>query len=219
MRWSILIISVEERREHLARMLAELVRQAAPFEGDVNVLVYVDDFERNRAQARQLLVDVAEAEYVNFVDDDDEVAPDYVARLYAAMQEGPDMVGFRLQAWMDGMKLKPSIHSLHCPGWLETEHAYYRDISHLNPIRRELMAAVPFPDVEFEDYHWAIAMGRAGVVRTEAFVDGVMYLYRYETRRTLTRLANRTHRRSDARLPVSELLEVLTPADIVEVCA
>lgn len=210
-RWSILIVSVSERGQQLKAMLTELLEQIEPYEGDVTVLCYVDDFDHPRWAARQLLVDEATADYVNFVDDDDFLAGDYVERIHACLDGVVDYVGFRLQCFWDDEPLKPTTHSLRYAGWSEDAEGFYRGISHLNPMRRELAAKVRFPEVRFEDHDWAQELMALDIVKTEAFVDEVLYFYDFNTRRTLTNPGNRTFRPSRARLPRSPLIRYFGP--------
>lgn len=215
-RWSILIVSVEQRAAELARMLTCLAAQIAPHDGAVIVECYVDNFDRPRHEARNLLMARAAADYVSFVDDDDRLPDYFVDRVAAALATQPDYVGWRMQCIWAGETLKPTFHSIRYPAWSDDAAGFYRHISHLNPIRRDLAAQVPFPAAEFEDYEWAQSMHATGLVRTEAFIDDVMYVYDYDPAKSLVHGVNRTPRRPAVELPAHPLIRVLRPADLIE---
>lgn len=177
----------------------------------MQILVYLDNFERSRAQGRQLLIDRARSKYVSFVDDDDRVSRSYVSTILPLL-DGVDYIGFRVQTRWDGQKLKPTFHSIRYASWWEDDEGYYRHISHLNPIRRSLALKVPFTDDEWcEDVEWASAMAESGLVKTEYFVPKVMYFYDYNTLRSLARGDNRKTGVVDVALPTHPYLTVLGP--------
>lgn len=163
---SILIASVPERAEMLDALAHELERQCALH--DHQAAVMIDTRPLPVGRKRTELIAIAAGEYVCFVDDDDHVALDYVARIMEALEprvwldtarlsrlsepspadlifddyretSRPDYVGFKVRYSVDGIDQKPVIHStIRCDGWSETPDAYLRDISHLNPIRRSI---------------------------------------------------------------------------------
>jgi hypothetical protein len=67
--------------------------------------------------------------------------------------------------------------------WSEDENGFYRDLSHLNPIRRELMKQVSLEGGFGEDRRWAKKMRKLEVVKTEHFIDEVMYRYYFRSKK------------------------------------
>lgn len=186
--WSILVASVAERAEMLDRLLRDLDRQATPFGGKVIVLVSVDDGTQPIGEKRTRLVESSPAEFVSFVDDDDWVSSDYVSRVMEALEQRPDYVGFRVHYTVDGAEQKQVVHSLDCGGWSESPDAYLRDISHINPIRREIaVAGLPFDHGFGEDARWADRVRATGLAQRQVFVDEILYHYNY--RRAVSRFA------------------------------
>lgn len=174
--WTILIATLGQRQERFQRLLQFLLPQVEEASGRVNVLAYWNNGERPLAEVRQALVDDADGTFVSFVDDDDLVAATYVPRILAAMNDGIDYVGFRLQCYVDGAPLKPTYHSLKYPQWYDDERGFYRDVSHLNPVRRELALKADFrKTTPPEDVAWADQL--RGILKTENFVNDVMYQY------------------------------------------
>ena len=121
------------------------------------------------------MIEGAMSEYICFVDDDDLVADDYVSTILPLLDR--DYVGFRVQCYMDGAPFSKTFHSLKYDRWWNDEHGYYRHISHLNPIRRELALLAPMEGGVGEDHRWADRLYATGKVRTEHFIDRVMYHY------------------------------------------
>lgn len=172
-RLSILIATLGQREVRFQRLLKRLIPQAK----ETEILVYWNNFERPLPEIRQALVKEARGDYVCFIDDDDMVPTYYVAEILKATQNNPDYVGWRMQLYMNGEKVKPTFHSLKYDRWDEDENGYYRNISHLNPIKRELALKENFivPEGIPEDYDWAKRMVQH--VKTEQYIDRVMYHY------------------------------------------
>jgi hypothetical protein len=127
------------------------------------------------------MIEDARGQYSNFIDDDDLIPANYVDRIYPLLDGSVDYVGFRLQMYVDDQKQQPTFHSLRYPEWNGDQDGWYRDISHINPIRRELALAVPMSGGHGEDHRWADALRAKNIVKTEHFVDEVMYFYYFRS--------------------------------------
>lgn len=174
-RWTILIATLGQRRDRFQRLLNCLTPQVSQARGAVSVLVYWDcGGTASLSEIRQWLVEEAAGQYVSFVDDDDLVAEDYVATILPLL-DGVDQIGWQMQHYADGVPSKPTYHSLRYGRWSDDSNGYYRDISHLNPIRRELALQADFRLAIPEDVSWADQM--RGKVKTEHYVDDIMYFY------------------------------------------
>lgn len=178
----ILICSVYARHEQLAGLLLVLGPQLDAAAGAARVTVAVDDCELPVGAKRSALVACSTADYVCFVDDDDMVSDDYVAMLLSALAHDPDYVGFEVAVLLDGVASKRCYHSLRYTGWSEDTDGYYRDLSHLNPIRREIaLQGLPFLDGFGEDQAWADKVRQTGLATRERYVDRVLYTYRHSS--------------------------------------
>jgi hypothetical protein len=174
--WTILVATLGQRQERFQRLLQHLLPQVENHAGQVNVLAYWNNGERPLAEVRQALVEEADGTFVSFVDDDDLVAATYVQRILFLLRENIDYVGFRMQCYVDGVPLKPTYHSLRYDKWYDDHKGYYRDISHLNPVRRELALKADFRrTTPPEDVAWATQL--RGILKTELYVDDIMYQY------------------------------------------
>ena len=166
------------RKEFLDRLFKNIFPQLVD---GVQFVIREHDPEMSLGSNRQLMREKSSAEYVTFIDDDDLVAPNYVAKILPLLDR--DYVGFRVQAYEDDVPLPgPTYHSLLCGGWFDKTYAdgtksWHRDISHINPIKRELALAVPMYGGFAEDSRWAGELRSLGIVKTEHYIEDVMYHY------------------------------------------
>lgn len=100
--WSILICGIPERYATVQPLLYSLLeRQAVARIPDIELLYLMDSRRRPVGAKRNALVDAARGMYISFIDDDDEVAEDYVKRIYGALRAArkndiyPDVITFR----------------------------------------------------------------------------------------------------------------------------
>lgn len=171
--WDILISTIPHRHQQLCNLLATLNWQIIP---GVTVIVFRDNTENPVGDKRQILLESATADYISFVDDDDMVPQNYVSRIMTALKEHPDYVGFPVSYFVDGVFQRNYEHSLrHQPG------EFVRDLSHLNPMRREFALQGRFSGGFGEDGRWVGMVRESGMVKKEVWIPEVMYYYRYST--------------------------------------
>jgi len=177
-RLSILIATMPRRAAKLAEMLARLEPQAA--HKPVEVLVLRDNRRRSVGSKRNALLQIARGDYVSFVDDDDEVHPDYVEAILEATESEPDLITFPV--WVSGMELygahaRVTRFDSSIVRDSESADEYLRLPNHLCVWRREIANAFPFDDVMVgEDGLRAIRMRDA----VERVVDIPQLLYWYK---------------------------------------
>lgn len=178
MLWSILIPSC--RPEGLKRLVASLSHQVGP---STEIVALHNRGERSLGELRDALVKDARGEYVCFVDDDDTVSADYCNRIRPVLDGTVDYIGFKVAMTVDGLRQRGVVHSLEYRGWSQDENGFYRDISHLNPIRRELALqgsfAVPHTGAGGEDQSWSDQLRSLDVVKTQHFINWPMYFYNF----------------------------------------
>lgn len=183
-RLSILICSLVSRAGMAAPLCAMLNAQLTD---DCELLTDVDNGEASIGQKRNRLMQRATGDYVCFIDDDDKVPDDYVSQILAALETSPDCVGFNLAYVENGIAKGTAIHSLRYQkyGQRKSTHGwtiFERTPNHLNPIRRELALQVGFPDKNHgEDSDFAATI--RPLLKTEVFIDQVMYHYLYRSKK------------------------------------
>jgi hypothetical protein len=184
--WTILVATLGERRPLFDRLMAALLPQLDAYDGLVQVKAWHNNGRPSLPVIRQRMVREAQSEYVSWVDDDDLVPDYFVEQIVTALSTRPDYVGFDLQCYSNGAPTAISHHALKYGAWYNEAGGHYRDISHINPIRRELAMLADFsrtPQGQPEDRAWAAQLRRTRKVKTEVVVDRIMYHYLYCTDR------------------------------------
>ena len=170
-----------ERKLMLGRLLDCLAPQVEKFPL-VEVFTHISTRARSVADQRQEMIEKAIGEYVCFIDDDDLVSPKYVETIYPLL-DGVDYIGFPVKVFRDGNPYSVAYHSLEHKNWVSYEYVSFRDISHLNPIRRELALQAKFEGGYGEDHRWAMQLRSKGIVKTEHYVPEQMYYYYMRTKK------------------------------------
>ena len=176
LQWQVLIATIPHRHDRLNRLLAELDDQVLPGFG---VLLYRDNLEAGIAAKRQALLDAARARYVSFADDDDMVFSGFIPRVMTALAQGPDCVGFTVEYVVDGNSQVLAEHLIRHSGWHNWPDRLVRDISHLNPVRRDIAVRARFEGGYSEESRWADAIRDSGLLTEEVWVTGLAYRYQF----------------------------------------
>lgn len=177
---SILILSIESRAELLARLLETLRPQLTD-----EVELLIEHGPQSIGAKRNALLARSTGQYICFVDDDDLVADDYVATILDATRLDPDAIGFRLSYSVDGTFDGNALHTIRNAKWETVNRdgakVYLRTPNHLNPVRRSIAIRHPFPEINHgEDHDYSKKI--APTIRTEVYIDRVMYHYLYQTK-------------------------------------
>lgn len=175
---SILICSLNEREAMRNQLLQQLRNQKTE---EVEILVEVDNGDMLIGDKRNLLLKRAKGDYVCFVDDDDSVSSDYVAKILKSVEDGPDCCGIEGTMTTNGRRPKKFIHSLRYKMWFEKNGVYYRNPNHLNPIKREIALKVGFTGKshgEDRDFSKSVLPH----LKTETYIQGPIYTYKYITK-------------------------------------
>lgn len=172
---SILIATIGRRNDAFLKLAKELTGQAG-FK-PIEVIAYWNNGEHSIGEIRQALVEEAKGDYVCFVDDDDWVPDWYCTEILNNL--GRDYVGFEVELFEKDKKQPRVFHSIRYGVWHQDEKGFYRGITHLNPLRRELAWQANFGTKGIgEDENWARSL--QPLVRTENYVDKIMYYYRHD---------------------------------------
>ncbi len=177
---SILICSLAGREPFLDRLSACIQPQLT---SDVEVLINSDDRQATIGAKRNELLLRATGDYVAFVDDDDLVAPDYVARILEGLKQTPDCIGLEGTITFNGRKPRRFIHSIKYDQWFEKRNVYYRNPNHLNPIKREHALSVMFPEINHQE-DFEFSRGLLPYLKSEVYLTGPIYFYEYRTNKT-----------------------------------
>lgn len=175
---SILIPTTHDRRVMTDKLIAELNRQAA---GQVSILTAYDNGEYTVGKKRQMLLEAAQTDYICYFDSDDWPSPDYIESIMAALQHGPDCIGFKGWLTMRRKRWEWIISNAlpYVDAQINRETVYLRHTNHLAPVRREISLSVGFPDKRHaEDHAYAVGLRESGLLRSEVFINKFLYHYR-----------------------------------------
>ena len=175
-RLSILICSVAERCDNFAiniqRQIYDQVNRLADPQS-VEVIVLTDNRHMTIGAKRNHLVAMASGQYTVFVDDDDQVASDYVSSLLEATESGADVLTFNLEYRLNGKKVRVLRHSLK---YRDDNRRCLNTPRHTSAVSREIALKLPFPDSSYgEDFDWATRL--LAVAKTEHNTDRTLYYY------------------------------------------
>lgn len=175
---SILICSTEARAPMLHRLVDHLRSQMRVFERQVEICVSIDNGTKLIGDKRNELLQRAVGDYVAFIDDDDWVSYDYVARVVAACREGKDCTSLVGVLTTDGERPERFEHSLTYESWyIREDGVHVRTPNHLNAVRRELALKAGFTSKNFsEDHDYSMAL--KPLLQSQAFT-GAAPLYYY----------------------------------------
>lgn len=177
---SILIATTIDRRSLFTRLYAEFIHQKKNH--PVEVLFEEDNKQLSIGAKRQKLLERATSDYIVFFDSDDFPMGDYIESILKALESEPDCVGMLIKMTTNGLKEQVCCHSLRYKEWKERVdgYDYVRNVTHFNPVRRELALSVGFKNIRFgEDRIYSDAVTK--LCKTEVFINRPLFHYRYST--------------------------------------
>lgn len=174
-KWSILMPTMPSRRSLRRRILMLLEPQLEKYD-DIELLIFEDNCKRNYGSKLQTMVNMAQGEYLNFIDDDDMVSEKYIDTLYPLL-DGVDCVGFTGHISINDDKTLPVHYNLKYKTPENRSDGYFRYIQHLNPIRSELVRQIPYDGHFAADTSWSSKAQEMNLLETQNTADGVLYYY------------------------------------------
>lgn len=164
-------------------LLFESVYQMREGRNDlIQILSLTDNKEMSIGEKRNKLLQAAGGECVCFIDDDDEVSENYISLLLEAVDSGCDCASLKGMYSVDGVDDGIFEHSLKYNEWSTTnnEIKYERYPTPLNMIKASIAKQFTFPDITHgEDHAWSKELHESGLLKTEYYIDEVIYFYRY----------------------------------------
>ena len=186
MKLSILISSTHTRYDNfLLKILDSLYSQLNDSNrGLVEILTFIDNKERSVGAKRNNLVDMANGEYITFIDDDDRVTDDYIQTLLDTIND-QDVICFNVEVSLNGGVPKICYYSKNFRMDYNTPDAYYRLPNHIMCYRKELARSVRYLDIRCgEDSDFAKRI--LPLIATETNLDKILYYYDFNSVTTET---------------------------------
>jgi len=181
--WSILICTIEERKESFDKLYKKLQDQInnSNFADAIEILFFSDNRVKSIGFKRNTLIQQSTGEYVCFIDDDDGVHDRYVQMIYEKLLQKPDCVSLAGIITTNGQNPEKFVHSIKYNNkYCHENGIYYRPPNHLNPIKKSIAQQFLFPENNFgEDMDWTLQVARSGLLKVEAVIDEPYYFYYY----------------------------------------
>jgi len=156
----------------------QLAALPAEDQARIEILMLTDNKSMMLGFKRNTMVDMAQGRYVQFVDDDDRIAPDMFRRVLDATASNADVITFLAAVSLNGNSPKTCHYSLDYVEDRNTENGYQRVPNHICAIRRDLARQVSYPHVAYgEDSGYSRLL--RPLLRTEHHIDRVLYFYDY----------------------------------------
>src|SRR5215472_4904208 len=146
----------------------------------VEHLVLVDNKRRTVGEKRDALLRAARGTYVAFVDDDDMVAPNYVAELLKASTQQPDVITFCQQARVNGEPATVEFKLGNGNEPFKPDVVVKRNAWHVCAWVRTLVIQSHFPAVNYGE-DWAFAEPLCKLAKKEVHIPQVLHYYRHST--------------------------------------
>jgi len=186
---SLLICHLKKRADTLANLMEILDIQKAVFPiGAIEILVDAHPTD-SVGTKRNRLLSKASGDYVAFIDDDDRISLYYLPYLYEGILKGVDCCSLTGEITEDGVNPLIFQHSIKYKEYKTNKHLinpvrYERYPNHLNCIKASIAKQFKFPEINVsEDTAWATKIFNSGLIKTEHWIEDVIYYYDYRSKK------------------------------------
>lgn len=197
MKLSILVCSVLNRRNTFLPSILEELNKQTHDKTDVEVICVVDNKTRMLGIKRNDLVNMAQGDYITFVDDDDKLSPDYVSELLKAIAEnnGVDVINFIVNVSINDSGFKPCYYTVENKNDFNRDNSYHRLPNHIMCIKRQICIETPYKPILYGEDS-AFSKELAPKIKTEHIISKILYEYHYNSNTTETQqnLKHKRHR-------------------------
>jgi glycosyltransferase involved in cell wall biosynthesis len=174
---SILTPTIQSRKEQLSKLSEKIAKQSDDLA--VEHLSFADNRTRTIGAKRQSLLDIARGEYIAFVDDDDDIEPDYVSEILSAIQQNPDVITFEQNSYYNGAFSKVIFGLNNRDEPFQPNGITLRAPWHVCVWKRELVKTCQFGESNYgEDIIWS-RQARARI-KTSLHIDKTLCTYRHD---------------------------------------
>lgn len=191
---SILICSIDTRRNtFLPKIQDEVYNQIDSLSiekrDSVEVIVLSDNRKIMLGEKRNIMVEMAQGDYIVFIDDDDRISSDYVSSLLDATSEGKDVISFLAEVSINGSKPKICDYSIIHKKDYNTSSKYFRIPNHITAVKKSVSLKSSFPSLMYaEDQGYSKLLIKH--LKTETKINKVLYYYDYDDNVTETQFQN-----------------------------
>lgn len=152
---------------------------------EVEILMLVDTKSMMLGEKRNNMINLAQGEYVVFVDSDDRIPSDYISELLEATSNNCDVITFNASVSLNGEDPKLCRYSKEYTSDYNTDSEYHRLPNHICAFKRSLAIQFPFPNILYgEDSGFSKSIHK--YIKSEFRIDRVLYHYDYNQETTET---------------------------------
>jgi GT2 family glycosyltransferase len=184
---SILIPTIHKRKEVFDELFDEFFAQCIDAKEQCEILYECDNGELSKGTKRNMLMARAKGEYLCQFDDDDIPSIDYVEQILKGLESNPDCCSLRGLITMDGGEPEVFEHSIKYDIWKTNDTGivkYERPPNHLNTVRSSIAKQIPYAEINHgEDHQWSTDLKASGLIKTESYIDSVIYNYIYTSKK------------------------------------
>lgn len=190
MKLSILIPSVHTRRNSFLPTITERIyslyeKLPKNLQKEVEILILIDNKKMMLGEKRNKLIDIAQGDYIQFVDDDDRIEDSFIIDLLEGIKSGADVITFQVSVSINGEKPKICYYSKDFKQDYNTPEAYYRIPNHICCVKREISRNVSFPNIKYgEDSGYSKLL--LPYLKSEFRIEKVLYHYDFNVETTET---------------------------------
>ena len=184
---TILIPTIPERNVMLDALLSKIYCQLTEggFIGQVQVITD-QSMNMTIGEKRNSMMRVAKGDYVCFIDDDDDISPDYIRLIMEGIETNPDCCSLIGEMTWNGTNPQLFEHSIKYNAYktnINNRIMYERFPNHLNCVKTSIAKQFEFPHWKSgEDTEQACRMFNSGLLKTEYEIKSVIYHYRYKSK-------------------------------------
>lgn len=167
----------------LVRIL-QLDIERAGYSEVVEMIICEDGKEASIGFKRNYLVRQCKTKYCVMLDDDDLLSEDYMKKVMPLLEHDIDCVTYLEGIYKDGKHIQTAIHSNKLVGWHNgvsvegINYDYGRTPFCKDIIKTEIAKEIGFKDMRFgEDADFSSRLKASGLIKKEAHIPEIMYLY------------------------------------------
>lgn len=179
---SILIATIPSRKEMFDSLVEKLRSQYTGTEVEMFSSCSITE---SIGAKRNSLLELANGEYVCFIDDDDTISSTYIQDIMEGLKQNPDCLSLRGVITWDGANPEIFEHSVRYNSYVThtlpvNGIKYERYPNHLNVIKASIAKQFKFPELNHgEDSDWATQIKNSGLLKNEVYIDKVLYHYQF----------------------------------------
>lgn len=187
---SILVPSISTRRDtflnkSLNMLYGQLDKLSPEDQKKVEILFLIDNKTNILGEKRNKMVNIAQGEYIVFVDDDDRLSPKYIKSILDATQFKKDCIVFQAEVTRNGRRPVKCLYDIKFKEDENTPTEYHRIPNHICCIRKDIAKKVKFSKLKYgEDAEYSKRL--LPKLKSQHMINEILYYYDFNTRTSET---------------------------------